>query len=84
VTEPAPAAVRRRLLLPGQYGPAFDDGGPVVVVEAREFFTARPVHRTKAHLWLSALRHRVRDLGDRAEHVRVDHLRDAFVGQDDL
>jgi len=84
VTDSAPAAVRRRLLLPGQYGPAFDDGGPVVVVEAREFFTTRPVHRTKAHLWLSALRHRVRDLGDRAEHVRVDHLRDALVGQDDL
>ena len=33
-------------------------------------FTARPVHRTKAHLWLSALRHRVRDLGDRAETSR--------------
>lgn len=75
---------RRRLVLPGQYGPLFDDGGPMVVVEAREFFTARPVHRTKAHLWLSALRHRVRALGDRAEHVRVDRLRDALVGQHGL
>ncbi|MEG8035524.1 hypothetical protein QP157_09380 [Sphingomonas sp. LR61] len=33
---------RRRLVLPGQYGPLFDDGGPALVVEAREFFTARP------------------------------------------
>ncbi|WP_144714710.1 cryptochrome/photolyase family protein [Curtobacterium pusillum] len=77
-------STRRRLVLPGQYGPLFDDGGPALVVEAREFFTARPMHRTKAHLWLSALRHRVRELGDRAEHVRVDALREALVGRDDL
>ncbi|MGU3409672.1 cryptochrome/photolyase family protein [Microbacterium sp. M1A1_1b] len=77
-------ARRTRLVLPGQYGPQFDDGGPMLVVEAGEFFTARPMHRAKAHLWLSALRHRVRELGDRAEHVRVDQLRDALVGRDDL
>lgn len=75
---------RTRLVLPGQYGPLFDDGGPALVVEAREFFTARPMHRAKAHLWLSALRHRVHELGDRAEHVQVDTLRDALVGRDDL
>jgi deoxyribodipyrimidine photolyase-related protein len=75
---------RRRLVLPGQYGPLFDDGGPAVVVEAREFFTARPVHRAKAHLWLSALRHRVRELGDRADHVQVLRLEDVLAGQDDL
>ncbi|MDP4335162.1 cryptochrome/photolyase family protein [Curtobacterium sp. A7_M15] len=75
---------RRRLVLPGQYGPLFDDGGPALVVEAREFLAARPVHRAKAHLWLSALRHRARELGDRAEHVRVDTLREALVGRDDL
>ncbi len=75
---------RRRLILPGQYGPLFDDGGPALVVEARDAFTARPVHRAKAHLWLSALRHRVRELGDRAEHVQVEHLRDALEGRDDL
>ncbi|MCA5922057.1 cryptochrome/photolyase family protein [Curtobacterium oceanosedimentum] len=74
-------AERRRIVLPGQYGPAFDDGGPALVVEAREFFTARPVHRAKAHLWLSALRHRVRELGDRAEHVQVDTLREALAGR---
>ncbi|MFJ6170663.1 cryptochrome/photolyase family protein [Curtobacterium sp. NPDC092190] len=75
---------RTRLVLPGQYGPLFDDGGPALVVEAREFFTARPMHRAKAHLWLSALRHRVRELGDRAEHVQVEGLKDALVGRDDL
>lgn len=74
-------AERRRIVLPGQYGPAFDDGGPALVVESREFFTARPVHRAKAHLWLSALRHRVRELGDRAEHVQVDTLREALDGR---
>ncbi|WP_258374330.1 hypothetical protein [Curtobacterium sp. MCBD17_032] len=72
---------RRRLVLPGQYGPLFDDGGPMLVVEALESFTARPVHRAKAHLWLSALRHRVRELGDRAELVRVDRFRDALDGR---
>ncbi len=80
----AGSTVRTRLVLPGQYGPLFDDGGPVLVVEAREFFDARPMHRAKAHLWLSALRHRVRELGDRAEHVQVDRLKDALVGRDDL
>ncbi|OIH93017.1 MULTISPECIES: cryptochrome/photolyase family protein [unclassified Curtobacterium] len=75
---------RRRLVLPGQYGPLFDDGGPALVVEAREFFAARPVHRAKAHLWLSALRHRVRELGDRAEHVQVDTLRQALAGRSGL
>jgi deoxyribodipyrimidine photolyase-related protein len=71
-------------VLPGQYGPLFDDGGPVLVVEALEFFTARPVHRAKAHLWLSALRHRVRELGDRAEHVQVLRLEDVLTERDDL
>jgi deoxyribodipyrimidine photolyase-related protein len=73
-----PGAHPTRLLFPGQYGPAFDDGGPVLVVESMDFFTARPMHRAKALLWLSALRHRVVELGDRATHVRVDRVRDAL------
>ena len=68
------APARARLILPGQYGDEFDDGGPVVVVEARDAFTRRPMHRAKAHLWLSALRHRVAALGDRATHVQVETL----------
>ncbi|GAB2985185.1 cryptochrome/photolyase family protein [Frigoribacterium salinisoli] len=88
-TEGAPTGrgtrpTRVRLLLPGQYGPAFDDGGPLLVVEAEEWFTARPFHRTKAHVWLSALRHAVRRAGDRATHVRVATLREAIEGRDDL
>ena len=77
-------APRTRLLLPGQWGPAFDDGGPVLVVEATEFFTERPMHRAKAHLWLSALRHRVAELGPRATHVRVGTVADAIAGRSDL
>ena len=53
---------RTRWLFAGQLGPAFDDGGPLLVVEAEEWFTERPFHRAKAHLWLSALRHAVRAL----------------------
>jgi deoxyribodipyrimidine photolyase-related protein len=77
-------APRTRVLLPGQYGPAFDDGGPFLIVEAAEFFTGRPMHRAKALLWLSALRHRVAELGDRAEHVRVDRVQDALAGREHL
>jgi deoxyribodipyrimidine photolyase-related protein len=84
VTTTPDRPARRRLLLPGQWGPAFDDGGAVLVVEALDEFSRRPLHRAKAHLWLSALRPRVAELGDRAEHVRVDRLADALTGRGDL
>ena len=56
----------------------------VLVVEATETFSARPMHRAKAHLWLSALRHRVAELGDRAEHVRTTTVAEALAGRADL
>jgi deoxyribodipyrimidine photolyase-related protein len=68
----------------GQLGPLFDDGGPMLIVEARSVFGRRPMHRAKAHLILSALRHRAAELGDRVEFRQVDRYEDAIGGRDDL
>ena len=54
-----------RWLTAEQLGPAFDDGGPIVLIENTRVFRRRPTHRQKAHLYLTALRHRARDLGER-------------------
>ena len=64
---------RTRLVFSGQLGPLFDDGGPMVIVEARSEFGRRPMHRAKAHLLLSAMRHRGAELGERGTHLRVEN-----------
>jgi deoxyribodipyrimidine photolyase-related protein len=58
----------RRWLFADQLGPHFLDepDQPVLLVESRAAFARRPVHRRKAHLVLSALRHRAAELGDQA------------------
>ena len=43
-----------------------------------------PIHRAKAHLILSAIRHRAAALGDRVEFHQVQDYRDVVVGRDDL
>lgn len=75
---------RTRWLFAGQLGPLFDDGGPVMLVEARSVFGRRPMHRAKAHLLLSAMRHRAAELGDRVEYHRVERYGEAVDGRDDL
>ena len=75
---------RTRLVFAGQLGPLFDDGGPMMIVEARSVFGRRPMHRAKAHLILSALRHRAAELGDRVEYHRVDDYGEVVDGRDDL
>ena len=61
----------------------FDDGDePVLLVESVAAFRHRPTHRQKAHLYLSALRHRAAELEDRAELVRADTFRQALRGRD--
>ncbi|MET0589904.1 MAG: cryptochrome/photolyase family protein [Naasia sp.] len=75
---------RTRWLFAGQLGPMFDDGGPLLIVEARSVFARTRMHRAKAHLILSALRHRARDGGDRVEYHRVERYADAVEGRDDL
>ncbi len=74
---------RQRLLFAEQLGPMFDDGDEqVLLVESVAAFRHRPTHRQKAHLYLSALRHRAAELEDRAELVRADTFRQALRGRD--
>jgi len=60
-----------RWLFADQLGPHFldDHDGPVLLVESRGVLARTTYHRQKAHLVLSALRHRAAELGDRAELV---------------
>ena len=71
-----------RFLFADQLGPHFDDGGPILMVESVGVLGRRPYHRAKAHLILSALRHRARELGDRVEYLRAEHYRDVLAGRD--
>ena len=71
-----------RLLFGDQLGPWFlgdpDDGRPVVFVESMRALGRRPLHRQKAHLVLSAMRHRAAELGDRARVLRGPTYRAAL------
>jgi deoxyribodipyrimidine photolyase-related protein len=82
-----------RWVFADQLGPHFlgdadhpgDDGvQEVLLVESRAAFTRRRYHRQKAHLVLSALRHRAAELGDRATYVATSTYRAglAEVGSD--
>jgi len=75
---------RTRWIFAGQLGPQFDDGGPMMIVEARSVFGRRPMHRAKAHLLLSAMRHRAAELGERVEFHQVDRYDEVVGGRDDL
>lgn len=61
-------------LTAGEDGPARD--APVLMIEARSVFRRRRFHRAKAHLLLSAMRHRA------AEHVRVLPARGFLLPQE--
>lgn len=63
-------------LAPGPDGP--DRDAPVVMIEARSVFRRRPFHRAKAHLVLSAMRHRAAELGDRVHYVKADTYREGL------
>ncbi|MFI5758618.1 cryptochrome/photolyase family protein [Streptomyces sp. NPDC051569] len=73
-------APRPHWLFGDQLGPHFVDprnGGPdaqapVVMIEARSVLRRRRFHRAKAHLVLSAMRHRAAELGDRVTYVRAE------------
>jgi deoxyribodipyrimidine photolyase-related protein len=73
--------VVRRWLFADQLGPHFLDSAeqPVLLVESKAVFRRRAYHRQKAHLVLSALRHRAAELGDRARHLRTDTYRQALA-----
>ncbi|MGJ5831704.1 cryptochrome/photolyase family protein [Streptomyces ossamyceticus] len=64
-----------------QLGPHFLTGRsetPVVMIEARSVFGRRRFHRAKAHLVLSAMRHRAAELGDRVRYVRAETYREGL------
>jgi deoxyribodipyrimidine photolyase-related protein len=73
-------------LFADQLGPHFLDqpDQPVLLIESRAAFARRPVHRRRAHLVLSALRHRAAELGDQALFIQADTYRGALrqAGQD--
>ncbi|MFC3687596.1 cryptochrome/photolyase family protein [Aquipuribacter hungaricus] len=72
-----------------QLGPSFvdDPDGQVLLLETTSVFRRRVFHRRKAHLVLSALRHRAAELGDRVRYVKaggyVDGLAAAGVSPED-
>ncbi|NLU76280.1 cryptochrome/photolyase family protein [Streptomyces sp. HNM0575] len=71
----------RRWCFADQLGPHFLDSGdqPVLLVESRAVLRRRRFHRQKAHLVLSALRHRAAELGEQALFVRADTYREALA-----
>ncbi|MGX6605058.1 cryptochrome/photolyase family protein [Micromonosporaceae bacterium Da 78-11] len=70
----------RRWLFADQLGPHFLDSPdqPVLLVESQAVFRRRAFHRQKAHLILSALRHRAQD--DRVRLVRAQTYAEAVTG----
>jgi deoxyribodipyrimidine photolyase-related protein len=62
-----------RWLMADQLGPHFDDGGDILLIEAKAVLARRPYHWAKAQLILSALRHRQLELGSRVHYVQADH-----------
>lgn len=75
-----------RWLFGDQLGPHFvdDHDGPLVMVESKAVFARRRFHRAKAHLVLTAMRHRARELGDRLEYHRSDTYAEVVREIEDL
>jgi deoxyribodipyrimidine photolyase-related protein len=71
--------MKRRWLFADQLGPHFLDAPdqPVLLVESKAVFRRRVFHRQKAHLILSALRHRALD--DHVRLVRADTYAEAVT-----
>jgi len=77
--------VTRRWLFADQLGPEFLDAPdqPVLLVESKAVFRRRRFHRQKAHLILSALRHRATELGEQAIFLQTETYREALAQVDD-
>jgi deoxyribodipyrimidine photolyase-related protein len=74
------AGTVRRWCFGDQLGPHFLDepDQPVLLIESRAVFGRRRFHRRKAHLVLSALRHRAAELGDQATFLQTHTYRQAL------
>ncbi|OBJ55586.1 cryptochrome/photolyase family protein [Mycobacterium sp. 1423905.2] len=72
--------VARRWCFADQLGPHFLDqpDQPVLLIESRAVFERRRFHRRKAHLVLSALRHRAAELGEQALFLQTHTYREAL------
>lgn len=70
----------RRWLFGDQLGPAFLDSPdqPVLLVESKAVFRRRRFHRAKAHLLLSAMRHRAAELGEQCRYVQAETYGEAL------
>ncbi|RKE05244.1 deoxyribodipyrimidine photolyase-related protein [Catellatospora citrea] len=79
--DPSDNGDMRRWLFADQLGPHFldDPDQPVLLIESKAVFRRRAFHRQKAHLVLSALRHRAAELGDQALHLRTETYREALA-----
>ncbi|MEV8378949.1 cryptochrome/photolyase family protein [Kribbella sp. NPDC056861] len=64
----------RRWLFGDQLGPHFLDARDqeVLMIESKRVFARRRFHRQKAHLVLSAMRHRAAELGDQVQYVKAN------------
>ncbi len=69
--------MRRRWIFGDQLGPHFLDAAdqPVLMIESDRVFRRRAFHRQKAHLILSAMRHRAAELGDQCDYRRTETYR---------
>lgn len=78
---------RQHWLFGDQLGPHFADPrhhgpdaqAPLIMIEARSVLSRRRFHRAKAHLLLSAMRHRAAELGDRVRYVRARTYREGLA-----
>ncbi|MFD8959936.1 cryptochrome/photolyase family protein, partial [Streptomyces anulatus] len=78
---------RTHWLFGDQLGPHFleprrggpDAHAPVLMIEARSVLRRRRFHRAKAHLVLSAMRHRAAELGDRVRYVQAETYADGLA-----
>lgn len=70
----------RRWLFADQLGPHFldDHHQRLLLIESKAVFRRRAFHRQKAHLVLSALRHRAAELGDQVRHLRTETYREGL------
>ncbi len=82
---PERAPGTRRWCFADQLGPHFldDPHQEVLLVESRAVFRRRRFHRQKAHLLLSALRHRAAELGDRARFLQTTTYAEALDSVDE-
>ncbi|NPD03747.1 cryptochrome/photolyase family protein [Nocardioides sp. zg-1308] len=74
-----------RWLFGDQLGPHFADDhqGPLLMVESIGVLRRRRFHRAKAHLVLSAMRHRAAEAGERMTYVQADTYTEVVVQHQD-